>query len=197
MRKLVILILVFSTNRVLLSCCKEDGYNFRWNRLDIINLDHSTDRPVPLAGTTATISNYGMRLNFGEERVARNKAVFSFNEAYAFDCRPVFQNRDSVTSINVITRQNFDNTHPAGSSVTEYLQARPTYYYQYYPAYTYKSLPEILSFINDSQESFIHNNNIDLKFQNTVPYLGQHRFVINVMFKSGRTLADSTEIIFN
>lgn len=197
MRKLLILFLFFTASRVLLSCCKEDGYNFRWSQLDLVNLDHSTDRPVPFTGAGTTINNYGIRLHFGEERVAGNKVNFSFNEAHAFDCRSYFQNKDSITGIDVVTRNNFDNTHPAGSPINNYLQARPTEFYQYYPAYTYKSLPEVIPFLNDSQEKFIHNSSVDLRFQGASPNPGQHRFVITVLFKSGRALIDSTDIEFN
>jgi hypothetical protein len=197
MYKLLMLVLVFTVCRVLLSCCKDDGYSFRWSRLDATNLDHHTDRPVPLPGTTSTISNYGIRLHLDDERVARSNMNFSFNEARAFDCRAYFQNGDSIIDIAVVTRQNFDNSHPAGSAITGYLQARPTTYYEYYPEYTYKPLPEILPFLNDSQEKSIHNNSVDLRFQNVTPNPGQHRFVVNVSFKSGRVLTDSVDVMFN
>ena len=196
MRKVIILILIFTSLRVLASCCKKEGYNFRWSKFNLTNLDHSTDNPIPLSGNTININKYGIRLIFDNERVARIPNL-GFNESYAFDCEALFRNRDTITSIDVITRQNFDNTHPAGSSVIQYMQARPTRFDKYYPVYEYNPVSQALPYINDDQVSTIHNNGIDFRFQKASPNLGQYRFVVTVSFKNGRTLSDSTEILFN
>jgi hypothetical protein len=196
MRKLLAIFLIFTSFRIFMSCCKGDGYAFRWSQFDLVNLNHTSDRPVPLTGNTTSISLYGIRLKLEDERVARNFGL-GFNQAYAFDCSALFENRDTIASIDVVTRNDFDNTHPAGSSVGNYILARPTAFYSYYPEYTYKSLPEVLPFLNDSQDKFIHNNSVDLRFQNATPIPGQHKFIVTVRFRNGRSLVDSTEIGFN
>jgi hypothetical protein len=119
---------------------------------------------------------------------------FSFNEANAFKCVAFFQNKDTIASIDVITRNEFDNTHPGGSSVMEYLQARPSDFYNYVPHYQYRPLQGILPYLNESQDYHIQNNSIDIKFETPPSILGNHRFVISVLFKSGRVLTDSTSI---
>lgn len=196
MRKIIVLVLIFTTVRLLISCCKGDGYNFRWSKFSLINLDHTTDQPVPLTGTVTTVNKYGMRMVFDNEMVARIPN-FGFSETYAYDCVSYFENRDTITSINVITRQNFDNTHASGSSVAEYIQARVTDFIHYYPKEEYKPLQQIIPFLNRSQDKGIHNNSIDLRFQNATPNTGQHKFIVTVLFKSGRSLSDSTAIELN
>jgi hypothetical protein len=113
MRKVLILMIVLTTIRLLLSCCKGGPYNFRWSNLDLTNLDHRTDRPVPLTSTTSTVVNYGIRLHFENERIARN-SVFSYNGAYAFDCWAPLINKHSIVDIDVVTRNDFDGGHPSG-----------------------------------------------------------------------------------
>jgi hypothetical protein len=196
MRKLVAIIFIFTSFRIFVSCCKGDGFSFRWGKFKLTNLDNSGAKPVPLAGSATTINKYGVRLNFQEERVAGIPNL-GFSESYAYDCVAVFPNKDTITSIDVITRLNFDNTHPPGSSVTEYMQARPTEYYQYYPAYDYGPVSQVYLFLNGDQDKSIHNNSVDLRFKNVSPNPGQYRFVFTVLFKSGRSLVDSTDIQFN
>lgn len=198
MFKLFALFIFVTTCKVFVSCCKDDGYNFRWRDIRVTNLDLSNDRPVPLSGNSTAFNKYGFRLSFVEERVAKvDLTKFSFSQANAFDCRSYFKNTDTITSIEVITRMEFDNTHPPGSSISSYLVARPSNFYQYYPEYKYVPLEQNLPFLNDDQQKFIHNAGIDAKFNNVSPNPGQHRFVITVLFKNGKTLVDSTDIQIN
>jgi hypothetical protein len=159
------------------------------------NVNTSGERPITLTTDSVNVSAYGFRLNFQDERVASAFSNrFSFSEANAFKCVAFFQNKDTITSIDVITRFDFDNTHLGGSSVMEYLQARPSDFYNYLPQYQYKPLQGILHYLNESQDNHIHNNSIDIKFETLPSKLGYHRFVISVLFKSGRVLTDSTSI---
>jgi rhodanese-related sulfurtransferase len=76
-----------------------------------------------------------------------------------------FENRDSIQLIDVVTRNDFDNTHAAGSSISEVLQARPSTFYDYQPQYEYTPLNENRHFLNRDQDRSIQNNGIDVKFE--------------------------------
>ena len=106
-----------------------------------------------------------------------------------------FENKDSIQSIDVVTGNDFDNTHAAGSSISDVLQARPSNFYDFQPQYEYMPLHENRRFLNQNQDRSIRNNGIDIKFGNAGPRKGAHRFLITVSFKSGRVLADSTSVL--
>lgn len=197
MYKAITLLLLLTILRTIAGCCKDKGYNFRWSRLHIDNINvASSDKPSPvLIADSSKIEDYGFRILFDHEVLASNKfSEFSFSSSYAFTCRAHFSNKDSITSIDVITRNNLDISHAGGSSVADLLLARPTYYYYYYPEYQHIDITGNLPFLNESPDAGIDNNGMDFKFKPVQPVKGSHRFIINVLFKSGRTLTDSTDI---
>ena len=195
MRKIFLIVILFTISRTLISCCKDEGYDFRWSSMMVTNLNVSVDRPTPLTSNTSRAKDYGFRLKFQDERIVSTLGSgFSYNAAMAFDCVPFFINKDSIVAIDVITRFDFDNTHLGGSSVKEYLQARVTDFYNYQPQYQFQPLNEYLYFLNRNQDKLIHNNSLDVKFKTLPSKLGEHRFIVNVIFKSGRILTDSTSV---
>jgi hypothetical protein len=196
MRKLVIILLFLSAARTLVSCCEEKGYNFRWSNVKAANISISADRPFLLASDSVQVASYGFRLSFQDERIAYNTlSIIAANKANAYTCVSYFENRDSIQSIDVVTRYDLNNTYSAGSSISEVLQARPSSFYEYEPQYQYVPLNENRHFLNRNQDRSIRNNSIDIKFGDVVPSKGAHRFIVTVSFKSGRVLTDSTSVM--
>jgi hypothetical protein len=164
--------------------------------MKVANINISADRPYLLASDSVLMEGYGFRLSFQDERIAYNTlSIIAANKANAYTCVSYFENRDSIQSIDVVTRYDLNNTYSAGSSISAVLQARPSNFYEYEPQYQYLLLNENLHFLNRSQDRSIRNNSIDIKFGNVLPRKGAHRFVVTVSFKSGRVLTDSTSVI--
>ncbi len=159
----------------------------------VTNIDVTTNTPSLLIGDSSKIENFGFRLSFDNEKVAYHFIDdFAVNATYALSCGDDYLNKDSVTSIEIKTQNSFDNTHPAGSSIAEYLLARPGSMSFNPGTFQYKSIDESIYYVNP--ENIINNNILDFRFKNISPFLGQHKFVVTVSFKSGRTLSDSTSI---
>jgi hypothetical protein len=153
----------------------------------------SNNTPSILAQDSSKIENYGFRLIFEHEKLAHHFIYdIGVSSASAYKCVSSYQNMDSVISIDVITRNNFDNTHPAGSSVAEYLLVRPGSLSFDPGPYLYKSISESIYYINPTNA--INNNILDFRFKNISPFPGQHEFIVTVSFQSGRTLSGGTSI---
>lgn len=143
---------------------------------------------------SSKIENYGFRLTFDYEQVTHLINELGFNETYAFKCEAIYKNKDSVTSIDVLTQNNFDNTHPAGSSIAAYVLAAPgSPHFDVLP-YQFQPISSNLYYINP--DNSINHNILDFKFKNITPFPGQHKFIVIVSFKSGRTLSGSISIKF-
>ncbi len=193
MRKLLIILFVLTFARMLISCCKDVGFNFRWSEATLTNMIASSDTVAFLKADSSILSNYGFRLQFGYEEVAFDKILdFGLNQSYALSCESDYQNKDSIASIDVLTQNNFDNSHPAGSSVVEYLLARPGVTIGNQGATPYQSVDNKSDFF--SSDDPVNLNILDFKFKSVAPFLGQHSFIVRISFKSGRILSDTTSI---
>ena len=190
MRKIIFILFLLTSTRMLISCCKDVGFNFRWSKASVSNINVSTDAPTPLTQDSSKIAHYGFRLSFEYEQVAAHFIQdFGLNKTYALSCESDYPNKDSVMSIDVMTQNNFDNTHPAGSSIAEYLLTRLSGVYGRPDPTQYTAINNNLNSIN-----IFYNNGLDFKFKPVSPFLGQHTFIMTVSFESGRTLSDTTSI---
>ena len=193
MRKLLFLLFVLTFTRMLISCCKDVGFNFRWSEATLTNMIASSDTVAFLKADSSMLSNYGFRLQFGYEEVASNRILdFGLNQSYALSCESNYQNKDSITSIEVLTQNDFDNSHPAGGSIVEYLLARPGIIEGYQGTTPYQSVDNKSDFF--SSDDPLNLNILDFKFKSVAPLLGQHSFIIRTSFKSGRIFSDTTSI---
>ena len=190
MRKIIIIFFLLISTRVLISCCKDVGFNFRWSKTDVTNIAVSTNTPTLLLQDSSKIANYGFRLIFEYEQVAAHFIQsFGLNKTYALSCESNYPNKDSVVAIDIKTQNDFDNTHPAGSSIAEYLLTRLNGPLIGPDPARYIPISDNLYFIN-----MFDNNGLDFKFKPVSPFLGQHAFIMTVTFESGRTLNDTTSI---
>lgn len=178
---------------MLISCCKDVGFNFRWSEATLTNMNASADTVAFLEVDSSQIVHYGFRLQFEYEEVASHRiSDFGLNQSFALSCESNYQNKDSITSIDVLTQNNFDNTHPSGSSIVEYLLARPGVTRGNQGTTPYQPINNNLDYLKSDNP--INRNILDFKFKSVAPILGQHSFIVRTSFKSGRTLSDTTFI---
>jgi hypothetical protein len=192
MRKITIIFFLLISTRVLISCCKDAGFNFRWSKASITNIDVSTDTTTQLTQDSSKIANYGFRLSLEYEQLAAHFLNdLGFSKTYALSCESEYPNKDSIVSIEVTTQNEFDNNHPARSSVTDYLLTRLSNVYVGSTPPPYLPISNNIYLIN----MFV-NSELDFKFKPVSPGTGAHTFIITVSFKTGRTLSDTTSIKF-
>ena len=193
MRKLLLILVLLTSTRTLISCCKDVGFSFRWREATLTNIIASSDTVAFLRSDSSRLAHYGFRLHFEYEEVAYHRiSDFGLNQSYALSCESNYQNKDSITSIDVLTQNNFDNTHPAGSSIVEYLLARPGMTTGQQGTTPYEFVKNNLDFFKSDDP--INRNILDFKFASVAPILGQHSFIVKTSFKSGRMLSDTTTI---
>jgi hypothetical protein len=194
MKKIAILLLLITGIRFLSSCCDKEGYKYRWTDVNLLNIDITNDRNTPLTGNVATAAQFGFRIILDHESVAINETpAFGFNTAQATSCAGYFPNTDKIETIEVISRFPFNSSHGAGSFVTSFVEAklRP-----YAPNITseYKPIPSLLGFLNENKDNGVDDYEYDCRFKNANMFSGQHRFIIQLRFASGRVVSDSTSI---
>ena len=100
MSKILFIFLLLISTRALISCCKDVGFNFRWSKMSIHNIDVSTHTPIPLAADSSDIAHFGFRLTLEYEQVARHFIQdLAFTKTYAFTCHSNYPNKDSIDSM--------------------------------------------------------------------------------------------------
>ncbi len=193
MRKFIVILFLLTSARTLISCCKDLGFNFRWSKAIVININVAADPHAPLLPDSIKIANFGFRLSLEHEQLADNVIHdFGVNNSYALSCDARYLNKDSVTLIDVSTLNNFDSLHPAGSSVAGLLLTRPGTVRFDPGTVQYKPIIEGIQHLNSLASPY--NNILDFKFRNMSAIKGQHTFIISVSFASGRIISGSTSV---
>lgn len=201
MRKAIILTLVVFSARCFISCCKESGYRFRWTTLRLSNIHQpplTNGSPEFLSADSARVTAYAFRMNMAHEQTAKQSfAEFGLSQAYAFKCVAVYTPVDSITSLNIITRNALDAAHPAGSSINNVVQGRPSYaFYTKLEHSAWQPLSVVLLEMNYEVQDSRVEGDFDFRINNVTPFPGQHRFVMTAVLNNGNVMTDSTDIKF-
>lgn len=194
MKKALVLLLFLFFIRFFFSCCKNGGYNFRWNKLDLRNTSVLNARWQTLTTDSIQAGDYGILLTLEHEKVAFQTNLSGFTSAYATKCTSTFENKDSILSFDIITRNIFDAGHPAGSTLNDL----PLIYFDNSlpdtAAAAYRPVKDVLPKVNSRYHDGSPYSNFVFAFKKTRPFLGQHRFIMTAVLASGRVLTDSVDI---
>ncbi|RAW00347.1 DUF5034 domain-containing protein [Pseudochryseolinea flava] len=132
-KKILLLLLLPYMFEVLIACSTGDcdgdfgnTYQYTHKLLEVKNLDYSGTQPSVVLEGDVSKHAYGIRLAIQREMVARitGPVKFSvFSPLYATDCPPnEYVGIESIASIKVFTVNDFDDTHSAGSDVSNYFR---------------------------------------------------------------------------
>ena len=130
-KKVLVLLLIPVFCDMLVACCDcGEPQLFRYTNkvLELEHLDNRGQSAVVVAGEPALKEAYSIRLTVKGETTAFKTPSFSFfiNRSYAFSCGcdPAIQYlpKDSITAIYVITVNDFDAQHPAGTDISAYFR---------------------------------------------------------------------------
>ena len=121
--KVLIFFLVIQLISALISCCKEVS-TFRFVSVKLISMDNSGKEPVESSSKKMKATAFAIRstLNF-KEYYAVNKLGF-ITSAMATKCRSRLTIQSPLESIEIVTINNYDSNHLAGSDVTSYFVSR-------------------------------------------------------------------------
>jgi len=137
--KALIIILVLVISQVVLdSCCKiNTSYNI--DGMYLVNLDNSGGTPKELSSYNDSIVNknaYGIRIYLTTNVRTAQNMFNNFNfigKTYALACKQDYTLSNKIQSINIITFNDFDDTHSVGAEITEYFNGLSNEYGPYIP----------------------------------------------------------------
>jgi hypothetical protein len=198
MRKVLILLLLpFIAQVIFVSCnCPEPLIEYYSNKNFILsNLDNSGKRAVIATRDSVPRAAFGLRLQLNREKTAFYKPVQSafFQSAYAFSrgCPPPqIIPRDSITSLKVLTLNDFNASHLSGSEVSVYFKV-----------FERNSFTPIEEYIKQYKTILYSDEQLEEKLDlllMTPPVLNKHhQFKVVISMSDGRLIElFSTEINF-
>lgn len=194
MRRVIILALCFLIFRTLVSCCRNvEGFNYRWTSIKAENRRLDGSRFMPLTADSVKASNYGIILNSDYERLSlKIPSGLGLSEGLACKPNPYYNNLDTLRSLDLITVNAFDATHPAGSSLAD-LPLVPTGGSDTSRA-AHQPTGAVMHMLNSGDDDV--ELGLAFSFRWTTPFLGPHRFVAKATTVSGRVLQDSVSVRF-
>lgn len=205
-KSLIIAVLYYST--ILIGCIKDQCIcdPVKNGKYDYTALK-TTNLAISINGDTTFTSNilatdsveqkqFGIRFELEYKIIAAAlKKSMWINSAYACDCAlSRFFIADSITSISLVTLNNLDYSHPAGSDVTDYFLT---------PFYLYN--PKRISFyniLNLNQLNKEYNPNptgtvpYDLHLRYSVPPRQILAFELVFEFASGKKISSKTKPVY-
>ena len=197
MKKVLTLLLIPFFADMLVACCDCDEpqfFKYTNSSLQVQNLDNRGQSAMPATGGIALKEAYGIRIKVHCETTASATVPFSFflSSGYAFSCRcgePVqYLAKDSITSLRIITINDFDTEHKAGSDITDHFKLNAGYYFISIADYLKQEAPV---FYMEADKNTI----LDALLIQYPNQSGTHRFRIEMNLSDGRTLSQETDTI--
>ena len=168
--------------------------------LRLKNLDNSGEKVIETETLQINKNAYGIRLYLTRERsivaCAQQGNFIFIQSAYAtsIECPPeyMYSPKDSIVSIKILTLNNFDDTHPANSEITDYFRA----------AHSYSKIEDYISSIyytygddNEFENSRNKEVILDLLLMTAPTTDNKQQFEIRVALSDGRILQQQTSEI--
>lgn len=197
-KKIIFILLLPLILEIVVSCCEciEPIYQKYTNKaLSINNLDNSGREPIVSTSTSIIKTAYGIRIQLLGEKIAgieRPNSIF-IQSAFAFtkcNCPPSYQflPKDSITTIKILSLNDFNSTHSANSEISDYFKV-----------YKYYSFSTIQDYIRNTNPVLNYESDLAIKIDlllMTAPTINnQHKFRVQITLSDGRVLEQDTSII--
>jgi hypothetical protein len=195
MQKALIILFILFICRFSISCCRDADYYYKWANINIQNLSYNINDTSVLLVDSIKASHYGFQSLFKHEKVAfLNMKNLGINSAFALSCHANAILKDSVISITITTKNDYNHIHFSGDDITHYFLARPVPNGFTGTDFNFKPVKDYISHLNT--EDALGYNRMQFKLEDTTANLGSHVFYLNLRMKSGIVLSDSTFIRF-
>lgn len=195
-RKIGVILLIAFTVRLSLSCCdcpETNTFKYTFDSIQLFHLDNSGKKPVIVNSGTIPKEAYGMQIEFSLGPMASGSIpdLTLFNSACAYDCfcPPEFEYvaEDTISGMKIISLNDFDDTHPADSDISEYFKVHTGMVYRTFQEYT--DHPENIYFDKPSRED------IEILLMQPPTFTGQHQFRAEIELSDGTTLVATSTLI--
>jgi len=189
-RKVSIIILIFSIYRIVISCCNgvEIGYNFNYSKISLTIGDNIV-RNIVNQKDSILYSDFIAQIEFDNIKVAQLFDNLS-NDLYAFDCRSSYDLVNKVKNLKIITLTDFDSLHLKNSEL------EVSYKILGYTDMGFTGTKDFV--INDlNNEGYGEPNAIVyFKFKEKPKTNTSHRFLVKIQFNDNTELTDTTGIVY-
>jgi len=192
-KKIVIVLAIGFLLRLVVSCCDcNEGAEFKYtfDCMEAFHIDNAGQTSIVVEGGTILKEAYGIQIEFALLQLACNKpfSFSAFNSAYAFkcECPPEIQYlaQDTISSIQIKAINDFDQTHPANSDISDYFKVLD--YDNYITLQEFIDAPETMyetKPVKDSVRIFLMQPPV---------HIGEHRFQVEVLLSNGTILTAET-----
>lgn len=196
-KKIIFILLLPLILEIVVSCCEciEPIFqNYTNKAITINNLDNSGREPIVSASTSILKTAYGIRIQLLGEKIACIERPISIFIQSAFatkcDCPPSYQflPKDSITSIKILSLNDFNSNHSANSEISDYFKVYKYYSFSTIQDYL-KNTPAVLNYESDLAIK------IDLLLMTAPTIDNQHKFRVQITLSDGRILEQDTSII--
>lgn len=207
-RRIVLILLAPFMIEIAIGCCDCDDYyplvtrQYTNQHIQLDNLDNRGNAPVVSTSGSVLKEAYGVRVHLYRDLLARSGApragFITPAQAFSCDCSrdAKVSPKDSITAIHIVTRYDFDASHPAGSDISDLFRVHTEVFpnqdlvtldaYIRYPDLLYKSDAY------DAVEAFIAALAFDILLMEAPAAGGLHRFNIQLALSDGRILEQET-----
>ncbi|WP_417588920.1 DUF5034 domain-containing protein [Owenweeksia hongkongensis] len=195
-RILFFLFLPLLLDVLIVGCCDcptPEYFNYSNCTLSLQNLDNAGLKPLIAAGDTILKEAYGIQLTIerSEDICSHQNLPFFSSSVYAFGCHCspalTITPQDSATSIQIITINPFDQNHGAGTDISAYFKTEG-----------FIDMNEFLTEFNRQQYEPESRTKFHINFllMTPPPISGNHQLELIINFADGRTLKDTTTIVY-
>jgi len=196
--KIILILMLPLMVELMVACCnclEPTYFDYTNCSLTINNLDNSGAEPIVSQSNIISKDAFGIRVGIKRNenicKVKTNKSLF-FQSAYAryCDCPPEFQYfpLDSITSVKVITNNDFNSGHLENADVSEYFYV-----------FRGNEFSTIEEYVENIETTLYDFGNPTLEFDlllMTPPTINtEHQFEIIVELSDGRIFNAQTELL--
>lgn len=186
--------------QIVIACCscKQTTFGkYTHKSIDVVNLDTSGSEIIVARSNAVFKNSYGIELLFHRSRIACAMPVgslfISTSYAHSCSCPPEVEilAQDSITQVHVITLRDFDESHPAGSDISDYFKIRP--YGNSYNTLKYYDSVGAENYTSDLNHKADNLDRSERLLLMTPPAIGKlHIFKVQVRLSDGRVLQAKT-----
>lgn len=193
MKKVILIILVAITIRLMFSCCKNVEHGFIWSAIYIYNT--SPDTNIRL-NDTCLIDQYRIKIVLDYQIYSSLNYNLGFSKTMAFvDCNPPSYLQDTsnyIKKIILTTNDSIDINHPKNSVINDLLLS--TDYIS--PSYiNWKPIEENIASFNEFERDGVYRY-LYVKFKPDAIKSGWHSFNVSLVLSNGNKFSNSTNPIF-
>jgi hypothetical protein len=189
-KKGLIILMIYSITRIVISCCNgvEEGFNFNYSKITLTTGDKIINNVVNQSDSIL-YSDFVVQIDFEYTKVVQTIKKSSF-DLYAFDCKPLYESVKKIKDLKVITIGDLNNQHLSGSEVDVD-----------YKVYGYTDMDFtgtkdfVIKHLNNRTNSE-PNEILYFKLKNKPTTNELHRFTVNIEFDDNSILSDTTRSVY-